>query len=313
MSFPSDFWGAPVGTDAAGSEPVAAPPGATASPYGYGPPPPFGPPRAPYQPPAYLAGGRADTGTRTDKREPPLAFVVGLAVVIVALIAGATVAMTRLSRPPLDGLTPAQVLNKSLTAARKAQTVHVTETDSYGDSTRQYSLDLSPNGGTDTETVDGGTAEIIEVDGRLYIEADASYWSSQYGASESFIKTYAGKWLNIPIDRPVLEQVAEVLKMPTIVDHLLALSGVISKGRPPAKDEVALTGAVPYNDFTRKASGDPATLVISSKSPFLPVSMSYGDPDNGSVTMTFSKWGVPIPLAPPPSPLSLPHGGGITA
>jgi hypothetical protein len=230
-------------------------------------------------------------------------------VVIAALIAGARVVLTRSSGPSLSGLTAAQILDKSLTAARKAGTVHVADAEGDTKSTRQGSFDLSPNGGTETVTVDGGTAQVIEVGGQLYFQADATYWSSHFDLPKSVTDQLGGKWVNVPTNSDAMKQAAAVLKMPTIVDQLLALSGVISKGPAPAKDEVALTGTVPFNDFNKDSgAGDSATVVVSAKSPFLPISISFSDPDNGSTTMTFSKWGEPVALVPPQSPLSAPAG-----
>jgi hypothetical protein len=101
--------------------------------------------------------------------------------------------------------------------------------------------------------------------------------------------------------------------MPSIVDKLLALSGVISKGRAPEKGQTALTGTVPYNGIFRSAGGDSAKLIISSKSPYLPVSISFSDPVDGTDTLTFSKWGEHVPLVAPSSPLTLPGGATFAA
>ena len=248
-------------------------------------------------------------GSSASKREPRLAVVVGLAVVILALLAGGTLALVRRSGLSEKGLSGAQILERSLAVARKAGTVHVDA--AYGDADWD-SMDISANGGIDTSTVDGGTITIIDVGGHLYFQADAFYWTGQFDAPESVADHYAGKWVVTPTDHQQLNLVAEELEMPTIVDKLLALSGPISKGRARANGQFSLSGAVPDNEFTKEGgAGDSATLIVSSTSPLLPLSISYTDPQNGTTRMTFSKWGEQVPLAPPPSPLSLPGGATL--
>lgn len=248
-------------------------------------------------------------GSSASKRQPPLALVVGLPVVILALLAGGTLGLVRRSGPSEKALSGAQTLERSLAVARKAGTVHVDA--AYGDSDWD-SMDISTNGGIDTSTAEGGTIKIIDVGGHLYFQADAFYWTGQFDAPESVADHYAGKWVVMPTDHQQLKLIAEELEMPTIIDKLLALSGSISKGRDRANGQVSLSGAVPDNELTNEGgAGDSATLIVSSSSPFLPLSISFTDPKNGPTTMTFSKWGEQVPLAPPPSPLSLPGGATL--
>lgn len=251
--------------------------------------------------PFYGAG--APVGPR---RRSPL-LVVGVIVVALALVGGVAAVFLRSSGPSLSGVAPDRVLGDTLVAARKAQTVHGEATEVQDGEVLHITFDISATGGSETMTASSESVKLIAVGRSLYIDGDQGALRDLMGLPDSLASQYAGQWISVPADSGDLQQAAQELRTPIVVGDLLSLSGPISATTPAARHEVSIQGSIPNNVFNQgSGAGDRATLSVSSRSPFLPVSLSYSDPQNGSMVLNLSNWGERVTLAAPANSTPLP-------
>lgn len=255
-----------------------------------------------------------DIGLVAARRPPsrrvaiPVVFVVAVAVLV--LMAGTVALVGRSSKPSLTSMVPAKILSLTLKAARTSGSVHVAGKSSQDGSTDISSIDMSAAGGTESDSSHGHTASLAAVDGTLYFQADAGYLTQDLGVPVAYASQLADEWLAIPADADLdLQQADDQLHTPVLIDNLLSLSDPIAKASAPAPGEVAITGKVPSNVYTNDAgAGDLATVIVSTKAPYLPISISYSDQDNGSTTLTFTNWGEYVSLTAPANAVPLPAG-----
>jgi hypothetical protein len=199
-------------------------------------------------------------------------------------------------------LPPAQILQKSLSAASQAATAHLSQSTRDQGHPETDSAEISPQGGTIDSVVAGRRGSLVSVDGTMYMKAD-SWILGQFGLPSSIASRYGGTWLSMPTTLDGIKQAAEELQTPFLVGDLLSLAGPITKVGSSRPGVVTLRGSIPANDLTKSGNGagDVATLVVSAERPYYPVSISFSDPQNGPTTMTFSGWGHPVDLTPPPN------------
>jgi hypothetical protein len=230
-------------------------------------------------------------------------------VAALVVVGGAAAVFLRSSGPSLAGVAPDRVLADTLAAARKAQTVHGDATEVQDGEILHLTFDISAVGGVETMTDSGHSVKLIAVGGSLYLQGDQSGLSNLMGLPDSVASQYAGEWISLPADSGNLQQAAQELTTPIVVGDLLSLSGPISATTPAARHEVSIQGSIPNNAFNQgSGAGDLATLSVSSKSPFLPVSLSYSDPQNGSTVLNLSDWGERVTVAAPATSTPLPQG-----
>ena len=266
------------------------------------PPPPAGgpaswPPPAPGLAPPYPFPAPAPA---PDRRGPSWAVVAAVIAAVVVVAVGVGAYRLRTSRPNLDAVPAAQILQKSLAAVSRAATAHLTQYTSDLGKAETDSIDITPGGGTIDSTIGTFHASAVSVDGTMYMKAD-SWVLSKFGFPTNLAVHYGGQWLSMSATLNGIKQAAAELQTPVVVSDLLSLSGPLTRVGPVTNGRVTIQGAIPANDLTNSGNGagDVATLVISAKSPYYPVSISFADPQNGRTTMTFSGWGHPVDLTPP--------------
>lgn len=285
---PSDSpeWTAPSDPDPFGAVPTWPPPG---SPY----PPPQ---QHPYQPSA-------------QRRRPPI-WAIGAVVAALALLIGGGAFFVLKPSASLGGLTADQVMQKMLAAAHHARTAHVEIAQSQGGATVRGVMDISPGGGTMSLTATGASGDLqaVAIGDSLYINGSSDLLGLM-GFQDSIASQYADQWVSVPTDSPDVRQLAEELQTNVVVDDLLHLSGPLTRLPGTHGSLVALTGKVPENEYNDgSGAGDAATLTVPNDAPFVPASISYSDPDNGTTSMSFSRWGEHVDLASPAAPVPLPSG-----
>jgi hypothetical protein len=280
------YYAPPPVMDAPGPESNWAPP--MGDPVDWNPPISYSPPEGPRRP----------------------TWIVAAVVAAVAVIGGVGTMLVMKSSPSLGGLSADQVMAKAVAAAHKAGTFHVEATESQGGQVVHMSIDVGVGGGTINSSMGGHPMELRVVKGGVYLRGDAAALS-QMGFSDSFGAQYADQWLTVPATAPDIQQMAQSLDASQIVDQFLHLSGPLTRMPQGQGGGVTLQGTVPDNQFNQgSGAGDTATLVVSSKEPFVPVSISFSDPGNGSTQMMFSHWGEQVALAVPPNAVALPPGAG---
>jgi hypothetical protein len=237
--------------------------------------------------------------------------VFGAVAATVALIAGTGAVVMSKSPATLNGLTADQVMQKMVDAAHQAGTAHVEVTGGQGGMSVNGYMDISTRGGTMSLSVTGasGKLQAVAIGDSLYINGSADLLGLM-GLPDRIASHYSDQWVVVPTTDPDVRQMAEQLQTNVVVDDLLHLSGPLNRLAGTQGSKVGMTGSVPDNKYNEgSGAGDAATLEVSNTAPFVPLSMSYSDADNGSTVLTFSRWGEKVQLSPPPSPVPLPQGG----
>lgn len=286
-------WGPP--TQAAPAQ--AWPPSPPWTPTGGWPPPSWSPPfPAPLSPPGHQVQYPPASSPRRGR-----VWLAAIAAAVIVIAAGIVGVVVTSSRASLASLTPAQVMQKSLSAATSAGSGHAEGTfrDPDGQLTTA-GVDFSNAGGIETATLDGQTMTVLYFDGSLYMQANASLLSQTLNLSPTLATEYGGQWISLPIDNENLRQMAGELQTSVVVNDLLALGGSLTKSTDPPAGGVALEGILADNVYNEgSGAGDATTLVVSDKAPFYPVSLSYSDSLNGSTDIRFSQWGERLNLVAP--------------
>ena len=242
------------------------------------------------------------------KRRPPI-WIIGAVAAAVAVIAGVGAMFVLKSSPSLNGLSADQVMAKMVAAAHKAGTFHVEVTDSQAGSVVHVSMDVGTSGGNFESSIGGHTATVRVVGGGVYLKADETALIG-FGFTSTQAQQYAGQWLAVPTNNPDIQQMMQSTDANKIIDQFLHLSGPLTR-LSSGQGGVTIQGTVPDNDFNQgSGAGDTANLGVSNKEPFVPLSISFSDPSNGSTQMSFSRWGRPVVLTVPPNAVSLLPGGG---
>lgn len=305
-NWPESNWSAPTEPEWVRSRgfPDWSPPTGTGPTYAA---PDWSPPTTAYPPSAGFPV--ATSYQRSARRGRPAGWVIGAIVAAAALVLGGAMFILT-SSPSLNGLTADQVMQKMVTAARHARTAHVEISQNLGGANLYGVMDISNAGGLMSLTATGanGKLEGIAIGDSLYIKGSSDLLSLM-GFPDSIGSQYADQWISVPTDSPGVRQMAEELQSNVVIDDLLHLSGPLSRTNSAQGSKVTLTGKVPANQYNDgSGAGDDATLTVSNDAPFVPLSISYADPDNGSTKMTFSHWGEHVALAAPPAPVPLPSG-----
>ena len=126
--------------------PPVPPPSGTGDGHGHGPP-----------------GSPATTSPRPQIR------ILASIVALVALIATGGTLLLRSSGPSIAGLSGAQVMQKSLEAATKADSVRITVVSSQGGTAVAGTMNVSRSGASDSSSVDGQTTHVLAVNASLYL------------------------------------------------------------------------------------------------------------------------------------------------
>jgi hypothetical protein len=125
-------------------------------------------------------------------------------------------------------------------------------------------------------------ASISLVDGALYINANAAFWTTTIGLTASEAPTVASKWVQIPSTSPVYAPVAADMSMPSLVKDLFN-STKFRKGSVRTVDGVKV---VPIKYANGGYDSGPTTLYVSTGGRHLPVEASIS-----GITLRFERWG----------------------
>jgi hypothetical protein len=264
------------------------------------------PPDTFWSPPTPVSAPRTGYGHPNDFRLPPArrrrprgSIIGGVVALVALLVAGVTFFAMR-ANSSMASLPASQILVKSLQSARIAGSAHVVATSSQAGQTMTSNLDISNEGGIETVQFAGHSAQMVAIDGSLYMRADAALLPQIVSMSTTLAARLGNRWLSVPLATASLQQIAEEFQTGIVVDDLLTLAGPITKFGTVSHHQLALRGMVPNNPFNRgSGAGDTATMFVSTTSPYRPISIAYSDPQNGSSTFTFSNWGEQFPLTAP--------------
>jgi hypothetical protein len=110
------------------------------------------------------------------------------------------------------------------------------------------------------------------VDGQLYVDANAAFWSSTAGLSEAEAANAASRWVQIQSSSPLYGPVAADLTMPSLITDLFSSSNY-HKGHVRTIDGVRSI-AITYMNSGNDAGK--ATCYVELGGKHLPVSVTLG-------------------------------------
>jgi len=126
------------------------------------------------------------------------------------------------------------------------------------------------------------SASVSVVDGQLYVDANAAFWSSSAGLSEAEAANAANRWVQIQSSSPLYKPAAADLTMPSLLTDLFS-SENFHKGRVRTIDgvrSIAITYMNSGND-----SGE-TTCYVELGGKHLPVSVTLG-----GLSLRLEGWG----------------------
>jgi len=248
--------------------PTAPPPSGWAPPYGappmptapappntwapYGAPQPWGPPQP------------------APRRRRNVLLAVGgglLALVVVALL---VVGVT--GDPGSNGefnKSSDEVLRDAAAAYGRATSVHISCTSTLPNETDQYDLYLAPTGGLGSITANGAKADVIVVNGDVYLHG-AAFFDKFGGAGTG--AALGNRWVRIPAADPTLSahfKIFTIAGISALLQRTAGAGGSFGKGRSTHEDGVLV---LPLN------GSDGALDVALNGTPY-PIRFHYTDGD----------------------------------
>ena len=237
-----------------------------------------------------------------------LAGAFGLVLLSGAAAAGGTttvVATTTTTAVPATTTTPQSVLNRALAAAKTEPTVHFVASSTVGKRTYTVSGDAAAKTGAQDITLRDGTQtgsmKVLLVHNTVYFEGDKLGLTNYLGLSSSLAPAYAGKWISFAHDNQGFATIAASLTIKAAISQI-SLGGPLSMAAGQAGEGATLllrgtSGALSTNN--KRA---PATLVVTTTSPPLPVTFTAQGKDGTSTStgsVTFSDWGETVHVTAP--------------
>jgi hypothetical protein len=225
---------------------------------------------------------------------------VALASAVCALVVTGT-GLTGCSGDPDAGtngvgrLAADQIQSRTRTAARAADTVHVS--GSVVSNGRTYTLDmrLKPQGGTGTVASKGASFGLLRVGKKLYLKAGSAFWNRAGGGgggSEGGTRAAGkldGTYVKVPQGDPSYRRFSGFTDKDVLLSALLALHGTLAtdghhdRNGTPA---IRITGD----------HGSGGTLDVSLKGRPYPLRLARA---GGAGTLSFSEWDRDFPLSEP--------------
>ena len=186
-----------------------------------------------------------------------------------------------------------EIVNTSLDTAKTAKSVHVA--GSIGGGT-PVTLDLHlvrDKGGKGTIGTDGMTFEVVSVDGKVYIKADAE--SLKRLGSSLAAQLLAGRWFVAPASLRQLSDFSNLTDLTKLFTAALGSYGKLEKG-----DTTDVNGQ-PAIEVTDTSRG--GTLYVATTGKPYPLQITGGSDRKGSIA--FDQWDEAVSLKAPENPLDL--------
>jgi hypothetical protein len=139
-------------------------------------------------------------------------------------------------------------------------------------------------------------ATVMDAVGQLYTNADAAFWVSSAGMTNSQAAILANRWIQIPSSNPLYATAVADLTMPSLVSDLFSAT-TFHKGR------IVSIGGVRSIVITYSNSGNdagPATCDIPLGGKHLPVAATID-----GITFHFGSWGKADVISAPKGAVSL--------
>ena len=221
-----------------------------------------------------LAGCGASTGS-PPTTSPTLAASTFTSQSASAIVAQARAAMT--AAGSVDAIGSGTIKTAS------EGTVKAAENDNTGSTS-----------GTQDFLVSSGSTTVLSasatyVDGNLYTNADAAFWTTDAGATAPQAAALAGKWVQIPPSSPIYAKTAADLTMSTLTKDLFDAK-TFHKGSVQTVDGVRAIKITYTNGGVDEGS---ATTYVAVGGKHLPVST-----DLDGLTLDMTSWGKSVVVSP---------------
>ncbi|MEG3629682.1 hypothetical protein [Streptomyces poriticola] len=201
-------------------------------------------------------------------------------------------------------LTPDKIQARTRTAAESATAVRLS--GSVVTSGRTYKLDmrLKSDGGSGSVTAEGRTFRLLRVGEKLFLKADAEFWSSDGGdADAAAAEKLGGKFVTVPQGDPSYQKFIGFADKDVLLDGLLTLHGAVeTDGRHE------LTGVRTIRITGQQGAG--GSLDVSLEGTPYPLRLVRA---GSAGTISFSDWGKDFPLQEPAKDETLDYGKQLPA
>ncbi|GGX06173.1 lipoprotein [Streptomyces chryseus] len=234
------------------------------------------------------------------------------AALIGVVCAGLTAVLTACGEEPVDPdkgtngvgrLSAPAIEAKARNAAREAESVRLSGTVvSKG---RSYKLDmrLKEDGGTGSVTSKGSTFELLRIDDELFMKAGADFWDNggQPSGSDEAAGKLEDKYVKVPDDDPVYDQLRGFTDKDVLLDGLLGLHGKLGKGERPK------VGGVRTIEVTG-GKGTGGTLAVSLLGTPYPLKLERA---GGAGVVRLADWDKEFALEAPGKGETVDYGGQL--
>ena len=201
---------------------------------------------------------------------------------------------TKQSSPPprpLEGLSPGQILEKSVAAARAEGSVHISGV------AEQVSMDIRTSAtgdGQGTLSFPGeGKVDVLVRAGQIYLKGDKVFWTKT--ANKSVAQILSGKWLKDDKKDPQFGDLAKIISLEDFLKEGLKPEGRMT--RVPGRD---VDGQATVGLLDTTSDGQQVgTLFVAELDAPLPLLVVSAEGEQVSL----SEWGEPVEVAAPPQDL----------
>ena len=179
------------------------------------------------------------------------------------------------------------------TSAAAAKSVHIK--GAFIEKGQKLQIDVAGDrAGTNTRVIvdDGnGAVEILTVNGRFYLKADAAYWTKNGSAAA---KVAAGKYVTVPAGSAAG---MDVFKVGTLLDQILAKDMSNVQKLNTQVEETEVDGVSAYL-MTDKIGGDGSRIYVSADGQARLIRI---ESPKGEGLLNFTEWDAVAPVSAPPA------------
>ncbi|MBE8472429.1 hypothetical protein [Streptomyces justiciae] len=197
-----------------------------------------------------------------------------------------------------------QIQTKTRAAAESAETVRLSGTVVTSGRTYKLDMSLKADGGTGSVTAEGATFKLLRIGEKLFLKADAEFWSHEDGKGDDKGSDTAaadkldGKFVKVPQGDPSYKKFSGFTDKDVLLSSLLTLHGDLATDghhEQSGTRTIRITGD----------DGSGGTLDVSLEGKPYPLRLERA---GGAGTLTFSGWGKPFELAAPAKDETVDYG-----
>lgn len=194
-----------------------------------------------------------------------------------------------------------QIQSKTRAAAESAAALRLSGNVLASGRTYRLDMRLNSDGGSGSVTAEGTTFQLLRVGKKLYLKADAGFWTKADGKGDdpdAAADKLDGKYVKVPSGDPAYKKFSGFTDKDVLLDGLLTLHGSLETD---GHHEQAGTRTIRITGD----KGDGGTLDVSLEGQPYPLRLARA---GGAGTLTFSAWGRDFPLTEPEKDETVDYG-----